>query len=210
MDRDRAQLIVGSSLLAALGAVAFAILSLGTSPGSSSGATGWSTYFDRRAGPDGGRSGLARRQGRRAGRDRHLRHARRAAPAGARGAPGRCATCRIASAATRSRAIGTIGLLGDRYVELSIGTSAGRVLEDGDELASVTPDRPLDGRGAGHRGARQRRHARGEPEPGGGELSRSNGRPAPGRRHGRGRQGRRGPRRRGARDPATARACSTA
>ena len=35
--------------------------------------------------------------------------------------------------------IGTIGLLGDQYVEISMGTSAGRVLEDGAEIASVSP-----------------------------------------------------------------------
>jgi phospholipid/cholesterol/gamma-HCH transport system substrate-binding protein len=34
--------------------------------------------------------------------------------------------------------IGTIGLLGDRYVEVSIGTTAGRPLEDGEELATIT------------------------------------------------------------------------
>jgi len=34
--------------------------------------------------------------------------------------------------------IGTIGLLGDRYVEISIGTTAGRPLEDGEELATIT------------------------------------------------------------------------
>lgn len=35
--------------------------------------------------------------------------------------------------------IGTIGLLGDKYVEISMGTAFGRVLQDGDELASVSP-----------------------------------------------------------------------
>ena len=35
--------------------------------------------------------------------------------------------------------IGTIGLLGDKYVEVSMGTPQGRVLEEGDELASVSP-----------------------------------------------------------------------
>jgi phospholipid/cholesterol/gamma-HCH transport system substrate-binding protein len=34
--------------------------------------------------------------------------------------------------------IGTIGLLGDRYVEVSIGTTGGRPLEDGEELATIT------------------------------------------------------------------------
>ncbi len=34
--------------------------------------------------------------------------------------------------------IGTIGLLGDRYVEVSIGTTGGRPLEDGEELATLT------------------------------------------------------------------------
>ncbi len=35
--------------------------------------------------------------------------------------------------------IGTVGLLGDRYVSVSMGTGAGRVLEEGQELASVSP-----------------------------------------------------------------------
>lgn len=35
--------------------------------------------------------------------------------------------------------IGTIGLLGDKYVSISMGTQKGRVLQDGDELASVSP-----------------------------------------------------------------------
>ncbi len=35
--------------------------------------------------------------------------------------------------------IGTIGLLGDRYVEITMGSQAGTVLQEGAELASVTP-----------------------------------------------------------------------
>jgi phospholipid/cholesterol/gamma-HCH transport system substrate-binding protein len=35
--------------------------------------------------------------------------------------------------------IGTIGLLGDKYVEISMGTIRGRVLEEGDEIASISP-----------------------------------------------------------------------
>lgn len=35
--------------------------------------------------------------------------------------------------------IGTVGLLGDKYVFLSLGTSAGKPLRDGDEVASVSP-----------------------------------------------------------------------
>jgi phospholipid/cholesterol/gamma-HCH transport system substrate-binding protein len=35
--------------------------------------------------------------------------------------------------------IGTIGLLGDKYVEISMGTAMGRVLGDGDDLPSVSP-----------------------------------------------------------------------
>lgn len=34
--------------------------------------------------------------------------------------------------------IGTIGLLGDRYVEVSIGTAEGRPLADGEQLATIT------------------------------------------------------------------------
>jgi phospholipid/cholesterol/gamma-HCH transport system substrate-binding protein len=35
--------------------------------------------------------------------------------------------------------IGTIGLLGDKYVGISMGTLSGRVLQEGDEIASVSP-----------------------------------------------------------------------
>jgi len=35
--------------------------------------------------------------------------------------------------------IGTIGLLGDKYVELSMGSADARVLQPGDEIASVSP-----------------------------------------------------------------------
>ncbi len=35
--------------------------------------------------------------------------------------------------------IATIGLLGDKYIEVSMGTPVGRVLDDGEELASVSP-----------------------------------------------------------------------
>jgi phospholipid/cholesterol/gamma-HCH transport system substrate-binding protein len=34
--------------------------------------------------------------------------------------------------------IGTIGLLGDRYVEVSIGTTAGKPLEDGEQIPTIT------------------------------------------------------------------------
>ncbi len=48
------------------------------------------------------------------------------------------------SASERIRAdsvasIGTIGLLGDVYVEISLGTTEARMLEDGDQLASLSP-----------------------------------------------------------------------
>lgn len=35
--------------------------------------------------------------------------------------------------------IATIGLLGDKYVEISMGTAFGRILDDGEEIASVSP-----------------------------------------------------------------------
>lgn len=35
--------------------------------------------------------------------------------------------------------IGTIGVLGDSYVEIAVGTSSGTVLEDGEELATLDP-----------------------------------------------------------------------
>jgi phospholipid/cholesterol/gamma-HCH transport system substrate-binding protein len=36
-------------------------------------------------------------------------------------------------------AISTIGVLGDRYVEISMGTDAGRILQEGEELPAVSP-----------------------------------------------------------------------
>ncbi len=36
-------------------------------------------------------------------------------------------------------AIGTIGLLGDRYVEVSLGSTAARILQDADELGTIDP-----------------------------------------------------------------------
>ena len=38
-----------------------------------------------------------------------------------------------------SASVGTIGLLGDKYVSLSMGSSRGRVLTEGDEIASISP-----------------------------------------------------------------------
>ena len=38
-----------------------------------------------------------------------------------------------------SASVGTIGLLGDKYVSLKMGTPRGRVLADGDEIASISP-----------------------------------------------------------------------
>jgi phospholipid/cholesterol/gamma-HCH transport system substrate-binding protein len=35
--------------------------------------------------------------------------------------------------------IGTIGLLGDRYVEVSLGSAEGRILQDGEELPTLDP-----------------------------------------------------------------------
>jgi phospholipid/cholesterol/gamma-HCH transport system substrate-binding protein len=35
--------------------------------------------------------------------------------------------------------IGTIGLLGDKYVEISMGTISGRVLQEGEEITSLSP-----------------------------------------------------------------------
>jgi len=35
--------------------------------------------------------------------------------------------------------VGTIGVLGDSYVEVQVGTSAGRILQDGDSIEAVSP-----------------------------------------------------------------------
>jgi phospholipid/cholesterol/gamma-HCH transport system substrate-binding protein len=139
MDRDRRlSLTVGVFALVSLVALAFAITSLSTRSGVWAPRYRLVGYFDNVQGLIGGApvwlagrpvgrvesvSFGARPQGRPALRvvmqvDREVRE-----------------RIRSDSVAT----IGTIGLLGDRYVEVSIGTGAGHPLEDGDEIATITP-----------------------------------------------------------------------
>jgi phospholipid/cholesterol/gamma-HCH transport system substrate-binding protein len=139
MERDRRlSLTVGAFALACLAALAFSIFALSTRSGVFEPRYRLVAYFDNVQGLIGGApvwlagrpvgrvesvSFGARSDGRPALRvvmqiDREVRE-----------------RIRKDSVAT----IGTIGLLGDRYVEVSIGTDAGAPLGEGDELATITP-----------------------------------------------------------------------
>jgi phospholipid/cholesterol/gamma-HCH transport system substrate-binding protein len=137
-ERRRLSLVVGVFLLAALGVGAFALLSLGTSTGLLQGRYRLITYFEdvqglvagapvRLAGKDVGQVELVSF----GGLD-DQRPPVRVVLQIASDIQDRVRSDSVAS-------IGTIGLLGDKYIALSMGTSAGRVLEEDQELASVSP-----------------------------------------------------------------------
>jgi phospholipid/cholesterol/gamma-HCH transport system substrate-binding protein len=138
MDERRLSLVVGAFLIVALALAAFALLSLGTSAGLLQGRYRLVTYFEdvqglvagapvRLAGKDVGQvetvtfGGLSEQR----------------PPVRVVLQLGRDVQDRVRSDSVAS--IGTIGLLGDKYVALSMGGASGRVLEDGEELASVSP-----------------------------------------------------------------------
>jgi len=137
-ERRRLSLVVGVFLLVALALGAFALLSLGTSTGLLEGRYRLVTYFEdvqglvagapvRLAGKDVGQvegvhfSGLS-----------DQRPPVRVVLQVARDVQDRVRSDSVAS-------IGTIGLLGDKYIALSMGTPSGRILEEDQELASVSP-----------------------------------------------------------------------
>ena len=66
--------------------------------------------------------------------------------------------------ADSSASIGTIGLLGDRYVEISLGSPNEPILEDGAEIRIANPAEYRARDRHRHAGARQHRDAREEPE----------------------------------------------
>jgi phospholipid/cholesterol/gamma-HCH transport system substrate-binding protein len=139
MDRDRRlSLTVGAFALVSLAALAFAILSLSTRSGVFQPRYRLVAYFDNVQGLiSGAPVWLA---GRPVGRVESVTFGMRP-----EGRPALQVILHIDrevqerirsdSAAT----IGTIGLLGDRYVEISIGTQAGVPLEDGQQIATLTP-----------------------------------------------------------------------
>jgi phospholipid/cholesterol/gamma-HCH transport system substrate-binding protein len=137
-ERRRLSLVVGIFLLAALGAGAFALLSLGTSSGLLERRYRLVTYFDDVQGLVSGAP--VRLAGKDVGQVEFVTFA----TLDDQRPPVRVVLQIVRDVQDRVRSdsvasIGTIGLLGDKYVALSMGTSAGRVLEDDDELASVSP-----------------------------------------------------------------------
>lgn len=139
MDRDRRlSLTVGLFALVSLAALAFAIVTLSTRSGAWAPRYRLVGYFDNVQGLIGGAPvWLA---GRPVGRVESVSFGAR--PDGHPALEVILQIDREVRERIRSDSvamIGTIGLLGDRYVEISIGTSAGRPLEDGEELKTVTP-----------------------------------------------------------------------
>jgi phospholipid/cholesterol/gamma-HCH transport system substrate-binding protein len=138
MERDRRlSLTVGAFALVSLAALAFAILSLSTRSGVFQPRYRLVAYFDNVQGLIGGAPvWLA---GRPVGRVESVRFGAR--PDGTPALQVMLQVDREVQERIRSdsvASIGTIGLLGDRYVEVSIGTQAGVPLEDGGELATLT------------------------------------------------------------------------
>ena len=137
-ERRRLSLIVGAFLLAALAVGAFSLLSLGSSSGLLQPRYRLVTYFEDVQGL------VAGAPVRLAGRDVGQVEFVTFAMLGDDRPPvrvvlqlDRAVQDRIRSDSVAS--IGTIGLLGDKYVSVSMGTDAGRVLEEKQELASVSP-----------------------------------------------------------------------
>jgi phospholipid/cholesterol/gamma-HCH transport system substrate-binding protein len=139
MDRDRRlSLSVGAFALVSLAALAFAILSLSTRTGVFAPRYRLIAYYDNVQGLIGGAPvWLA---GRPVGRVDSVTFGAR--PDGRAALQVVLQIDREVQERIRSDSvatIGTIGLLGDRYVEVSIGTEASDPLEDGAELATITP-----------------------------------------------------------------------
>jgi phospholipid/cholesterol/gamma-HCH transport system substrate-binding protein len=137
-ERRRLSLVVGIFLLAAFGVGAFALLSLGSSSGLLERRYRLVTYFEDVQGL------VAGAPVRLAGKDVGQVEFVTFASLDDQRPPVRVVLLIVRDVQDRIRSdsvasIGTIGLLGDKYVAVGMGTSAGRVLEDEDELASVSP-----------------------------------------------------------------------
>jgi phospholipid/cholesterol/gamma-HCH transport system substrate-binding protein len=137
-ERGRLSFVVGLFVLAALGVGAFALWNLGASRGLLADRYRLTTYFEDVQGLVSG--GAVRLAGKDVGTIETVAFA---PPKDGR--PPVKVVMQLSSEVkplvrTDSVAgIGTVGLLGDKYVSLSIGTSAGKPLGDGDEIASVSP-----------------------------------------------------------------------
>ncbi|MCP5067565.1 MAG: MCE family protein, partial [bacterium] len=137
-DRRRLNLIVGSFVVAALAVGAMAVLFLGARGGMLNPRYRLVTYFDDVQGLV---SGAPVRL---AGRDIGSVEIVSFAPLAGDLPPVRVIMQVDERVQDRVRSdsvarIATIGLLGDKYIEISMGTPTGRVLGDGEERASVSP-----------------------------------------------------------------------
>src|SRR5262245_6398663 len=137
-DRRRLSLYVGIFLLAAFGVGAFALLSLGSSSGLLERRYRLVTYFEDVQGL------VAGAPVRLAGKDVGSVEFVTFSPLDDQRPPVRVVLLIVRDVQDRIRSdsvasIGTIGLLGDKYVAIGMGSSAGRMLENEEELASVSP-----------------------------------------------------------------------
>ncbi len=137
-DRGRLSFVVGLFVLAALGVGAFALWNLGASRGLLAERYRLTTYFEDVQGLVSG--GAVRLAGKDVGTIESVAFAEAKS-----GRPPVRVVLQLTSEVqplVRSDSIagiGTVGLLGDKYVSLSIGTSAGTMLANGAEIASLSP-----------------------------------------------------------------------
>ena len=137
-ERGRLSFVVGLFVLAALGVGAFALWNLGASRGLLAERYRLTTYFEDVQGLVSG--GSVRLAGKEVGTIESVAFAEPKA-----GRPPVRVVLQLSSEVQSLvrddsvAGIGTVGLLGDKYVSLSIGTSAGKPLRNGEEIASVSP-----------------------------------------------------------------------
>jgi phospholipid/cholesterol/gamma-HCH transport system substrate-binding protein len=138
MDRRRLSLVVGIFVVASLAVGGLALLNLGQQSGLLQPRYRLVTYFENIRGLVAGAP--VRLAGKDVGRVEQVTFA----ALGKDVPPVRVVLTIDAGVQDRIRSdsiasIGTIGLLGDKYVEIAMGSPEGRVLEAGEELASVSP-----------------------------------------------------------------------
>jgi phospholipid/cholesterol/gamma-HCH transport system substrate-binding protein len=137
-DSRRLSLIVGAFVVATLAVIGFVLLSLGSGSGLLRPRYRLVTYFENVQGL------VAGAPVRLVGKDVGTVEFVTFAPLEGERPPVRVVLRVDASVQDRIRSdsltsIGTIGLLGDKYVEISMGTISGSVLQEGDEVASISP-----------------------------------------------------------------------